>query len=186
MKPSWTILSMLEATLKNPNEMNTAESINIIINYLDEHPSLFYSYKDGQVIIQQSEDKKSISFKVNDVDKVLCRVDYDGSQFIQVNFQGASKILITKNLIGFKPVETMGFDSKKIPKVVTTVDLQSIVSAIEDLYDAEDTPQTLTEIEVLKKVFQSILIGAESVGFDMRAEKIWFSRNLLNQSAVSA
>ena len=177
---------MLEATLKKPNELNSTDSLNLILNFLDQHPSFNYSMKENQITIQQSEDKKMICLKTSDIEKVLSRVDYDGSKFIQINFQGQTKILITKNLIGFKPIEAVGFDSQKIPKVVTTVDLVSIVSAIEDLYDAEDNQQTLTEIEVLKKVFQSILVGAESVGFDMRAEKIWFSRNLLNQSAASA
>lgn len=181
---------MLEATLKKPNELNTADTLtlnlNLIINFLDQHSSFKYTMSENVMTIQQSEDKKTISLKTPDIEKVLSRVDYDGSQFLQINFHGQSKILITKNLVGFKPIENVGFDSQKIPKVVTTVDLVSIVSAIEDLYDAEDNPQTLTEIEVLKKVFQSILTGAEAVGFDMRAEKLWFSRNLLNQLAASA
>jgi hypothetical protein len=177
---------MLEATLKKPNDLHTDTTLNQIINFLDQHSSFKYVMMDNQIIIQQSEDQKKISVNVSDIEKVLCRVDYDGSQFLQVNFYSQLKILITKNLIGFKPIETIGFDSQKIPKVVTTIDLVSIVTAIEDLYDSEDNQQTLTEIEVLKKVFQSILAGAEAVGFDMRAEKTWFSRNLLNQSAASA
>lgn len=177
---------MLEAILKKPNELNTVDSTKLITNFLDQHSSFHYSMKENKIILQQSEDKKIISIKTSEIEKVLLRVDYDGSQFIQINFNGPLKLLITKNLVGFKPIETIGFDSQKIPKVVTTVDLVSIVSAIEDLYDSEDDQQTLTEIEVLKKVFQSILIGAEAIGFDMNAEKIWFSRNLLNQSAASA
>lgn len=177
---------MLEATVKKPNELIISDSINQIINFLDQYSSYQYSMKENQIIIQQFEDKKIISLKTSDIEKVLSRVDYDGSQFLQVNFHDQTKILITKNLVGFKPIETIGFDSQKIPKVVTTVDLVSIVTAIEDLYDTEDSQQTLTEIEVLKKVFQSILVGAEIVGFDMRAEKVWFSRNLLNQAAASA
>lgn len=177
---------MLEATLKKPNELNTSDSLNQIINFLDAHSSFEYTMKENEITIQQAEDKKTIVLKTPEIEKVLSRVDFDGSQFLQVNFHGQLKILITKNLVGFKPVETLGFDSKKIPKVVTTVDLVSIVAAIEDLYDSEDNQQTLTEIEVLKKVFQSILVGAEAVGFDMRSEKQWFSRNLLNQSAASA
>lgn len=177
---------MLEATLKKPNELNTTDSLNVIVNFLDQHSSFKYTMKENQITIQQSEDKKNIVIKTNDIEKVLSRVDYDGSQFIQVNFRDQLKILITKNLVGFKPIENTGFSSEKIPKVVTTVDLVSIVSAIEDLYDSDDSPQSLTELEVLKKVFQSILIGAEAVGFDMRAEKQWFSRNMLSHSAASA
>lgn len=177
---------MLEATLKKPNELNMDTALNQIINFLDQQSSFKYIMADNKIVIQQSEDQKKISINIAEIEKVLSRVDFDGSQFLQVNFQNQLKILITKNLVGFKPVETIGFDSQKIPKVVTTIDLVSIVTAIEDLYDSEDSQQTMIEIEVLKKVFQSILTGAESVGFDMRAEKMWFSRNMLNKSAASA
>lgn len=172
--------------MKKPNELNTDTALNQVINFLDQHSSFQYVIVDNQIVIQQSEDQKKISISVNEIEKVLSRADYDGSQFLQVNFHNQSKILITKNLVGFKPIEATGFDSQKIPKVVTTVDLLSIITAIEDLYDSEDNHQTLTEIEVLKKVFQSILSGAEAVGFDMRAEKVWFSRNMLSLSAASA
>ena len=53
--------------------------------------------KENQITIQQAEDQKIISLKTSEIEKVLSRVDYDGSQFIQINFQGQSKILITKN-----------------------------------------------------------------------------------------
>ena len=162
------------------------ESVNQIVNFLDQNQSLSYKMVEYTLYVQQEEDKKTIKIDLNQVEKVLSRVDYDGSEFIQVNFNSQVKILMTKSLIGFKPIEVVGFDSSKIPKVVTTVDLKSISKAIEDIYDGDESLQSLTELEVLKKVFHSILIGAEAVGFEMRQEKDWFSRYLLNHSAASA
>ncbi len=175
-----------EATLKNSNEAGVAVHMNEIVNFLDQARTFNYKISEDMIFIQQSEDKKTIHFNLKNVEKVLLRQDYDGTSFIQVNFSTNNKILITKNLVGFKPTDIVGFDSTKIPKVVTTVDLLSITKAIEELYDSEESLQTSTEIEVLKKVFQSIMIGAESVGFDMKPEKDWFSRHLLNHSAASA
>lgn len=172
--------------MKKPNEAVLDASVNQIINFLDQNQSLSYKLVDYSLYVQQEEDKKTIKIDLQQVEKVLSRVDYDGSEFIQVNFNSQVKLLMTKNLIGFKPVEVIGFDSGKIPKVVTTVDLKSISKAIEDLYDGDESFQTLTELEVLKKVFHSILIGAEAVGFEMRQEKEWFARYLLNHSAASA
>ena len=175
-----------EATLKNSNEAGAVVHMNEIVNFLDQARTFNYKISEDMIFIQQSEDKKTIQFNLKKVEKVLLRQDYDGTAFIQVNFSSNTKILITKNLVGFKPTDIVGFDSAKIPKVVTTVDLLSITKAIEELYDSEESLQTATEIEVLKKVFQSIMIGAESVGFDMRTEKDWFSRHLLNHSAATA
>ena len=114
------------------------------------------------------------------------RVDYDGSPFIQINFISGLKLLVTKNLIGFKPSDIIGFDTTKIPKVVTTVDLVSINKAIEDLADDVESVDAITEMEVLKKVYQSILYGAVAVGFEMQTEKAWFANYLLNSTAASA
>ena len=114
------------------------------------------------------------------------RTDVDGSPFIQVNFLNKKKVLITKKLIGFKPVEVVGLDSQKIPKVVTTLDLRSIRYAIEELLDGEESYQLTLELDVLKKVYQSIMMGAEEVGFDVQQEKSWFFANMLNSKAISA
>lgn len=174
--------------MKKPNEQVASQIMNDIVNFLETTVQFKYSLDNdsSKMSLVQGEDKKAIQFSLADIEKVLNRQDYDGSQFIQINFTSGSKILITKNLVGFKPAELMGFDSNKIPRVVTTVDLISVSKAIEDLYEGEESYQTSTEVEVLKKVYQSILMGAESVGFDMRTEKQWFSRFLLNGAAASA
>lgn len=161
------------------------QTMNEIINFLDCSKGFKYSLQNTVVCVEQTEDKKIMNFDLNNVEKVLTRQDFDGSHFLQVNYNDGHKILITKNLIGFKPLEYPGFDSAKIPKVVTTVDLKSVKKAIEDTYE-DDGIEAEVELEVLKKVFQSILTGAETVGFDMNIEKQWFLRNLLNTSAASA
>lgn len=160
--------------------------MNEIVNFLESTRYVNFEFDQTRLRVTQNEDSKSMSFNFVDVEKVLSRTDYDGSQFIQINFVNKTKILITKNLIGFKPLDIIGFDSAKIPKVVTTVDLNSVHKAIEELTDAEETYQTATELEVLKKVYQSIMLGAEQVGFEMRAEKQWFSAFLLNPLAATA
>jgi hypothetical protein len=176
----------VEATLKKPNENVNSNCMNEIVNFLESTRYAKFEFDQTSLKITQNEDKKAIAFKFADVEKVLSRTDYDGSQFIQINFHNRTKILITKNLIGFKPLELVGFDPTKIPKVVTTVDLNSVFKAIEDLTDGEDTYQTATELEVLKKVYQSIMLGAEQVGFEMKSEKQWFSAYLLNPLAATA
>ncbi len=128
--------------------------------------------------IQQSGDGKSITFPINELEEVIERVDSEGQTFLQVNFQSGKKILLTASLIGFKPVPSRGLDLSKLPKVVTTPDLVSVVEAVED--SLSTTPVVDDEVEVLKRVFDSVLRGAEAVGFDTKAERLWMqglSRN---------
>ena len=129
---------------------------------------------------------KKVEYKNDEIDKVLTRQDLDGSSFLQINFISGHKILITHSLIGFKPHEMVGFDAARIPKVVTTVDLLSVSKALEELFDADETPNSTAEIEVLKKVYQSIMIGAENIGFKMSSEKRWFSSVMHNPAAFIA
>lgn len=121
--------------------------------------------------IQQTADGKSISFKETAVEEVLERHDSDGRSFLQVNFIDGKKVLLTDRLIGFKPVALKGLDLRRLPKVVTTPDLVSVVEAIEDSLN-HDQPK-LEEVEVLRRVFDSVYRGAEDVGFDLSAEKTW-------------
>lgn len=130
--------------------------------------------ENGAVSIQQSVDGKTFHFKLQDLDDVLQRVDVDGKGFIQVNFASGNKVLFTDTLVGFKPRETVGLDMSKIPRVVTTPDLVSVFEAIEDSMGSDSTPEH--EVEILKKVFVSILHGGESVGFDMTFERKWLAR----------
>lgn len=179
LKKTSTTVNHTHATITNPQHYDE------LINFLDCSAGFQFHTLNTDLIITQNEDRVKIKFDVNQVEKILTRQDFDGTHFLQVNFLNGQKILITKNLVGFKPVELPGFDSNKIPKVVTTVDLGSVKRAIEDTYE-DDTAESRVELEVLKKVFHSILTGAETVGFDMSHEKQWFMRSLLNHTAATA
>jgi hypothetical protein len=176
----------VEDNLKKINTETTSQHINDVVNYLESQTHFTFNFNEKILDLTQKEDLKKISIDFEQIEKVLVRQDVDGSKFLQVNFLHGTKILITKTLVGFKPNQLIGFDLTRIPRVVTTVDLVSVSKAIEDLFDSEETAESIAEIEILKKVYQSILYGAEGVGFKMQAEKTWLSSILLNQSAVSA
>jgi hypothetical protein len=172
--------------LKKLNNEATSQHINDVINYLETHTQFIFKFTEVELELTQKEDMKKIVIDFEQIEKVLTRQDVDDSKFLQINFTNGTKILITKSLVGFKPNQLVGFDLTKIPRVVTTIDLQSVSKAIEDLFDSEDTYETQTEIEILKKVYQSILYGAENVGFKMQAEKTWLTSVVLNHSAIVA
>ena len=172
--------------MKKYNTDTTSQYINDVINYLESHTHFIFKYDENSLELTQKEDMKKIVIDFEEIEKVLTRQDVDDSKFLQINFKSGTKILVTKSLVGFKPNQLVGFDLTKIPRVVTTIDLQSVAKAIEDLFDSEETFESKTEIEILKKVYLSILYGAENVGFKMQAEKAWLSSILLNQSAAAA
>ena len=172
--------------MKKQNVDATSQSMNEILNFLEKKSQYKFNFAEDTLEIKQAEDDKKMQIKKDDIEKVLSRQDLDGSSFLQINFNSGSKILITRSLIGFKPHDMMGFDSARIPRVVTTVDLVSVSKAIEQLFDSDETPDSRAEIEVLKKVYQSIMIGAENIGFQMNQEKKWFSSIMLNPSAAAA
>lgn len=137
----------------------------------------------GQLQIHQNTDGKCIAIAVDDLEEVISRIDSDGHVFLQINFHSGKKILLTENLIGFKPVPSRGLDLGKLPKVVTTPDLLSVVEAIED--SITSAPNQVDELEVLKRVFDSVLRGAEAVGFDITPERLWL-QGLARGSKASA
>jgi hypothetical protein len=132
------------------------------------------SLVQGVVKISQSVDGKEFQFNSQNLDDVLSRMDSEGKEFIQINFVDGVKVLFTETLVGFKPTETFGLDMAKIPKVVTTPDLLSVFEAIEDTMSADIGNEH--EVEILKKVYQSILQGGELAGFNLKAERAWLSR----------
>lgn len=137
-----------------------------------------------QIQIYQEIDGKVITFASQEVEEVIPRVDGDGQSFLQINFSTGKKILITENLVGFKPAENTGLDMTKLPKVVTTPDLISVVEAIEE---AMHTPSSPTEeLDILRQVFDSVLKGAEVVGFDLKTERIWLQHLAHNPKRASA
>ena len=172
--------------MKKTNTETTSQHINDVVNYLETQTHFIFKFNEKNLELTQKDDMKKVVLDFEQVEKVLLRQDVDDSKFLQINFHSGTKILITKNLVGFKPNQITGFELTKIPRVVTTIDLQSVAKAIEDLFDSEESFETRTEIEILKKVYQSILYGAEGVGFKMQAEKTWLSSIMLNPTAAVA
>lgn len=130
--------------------------------------------EDGSVQIVQQVDGKSFRFQQEDLTEVVNRFDSDGKPFIQVNFNSGLKVLLTDSLVGFKPEQVIGLDMRKLPRVVTTPDLMSVLEAIEESLSSDMTQEQ--EIEILKRVYQSILFGAENAGFDLKPERTWLAR----------
>ena len=124
--------------------------------------------------IHQKTDGKKLGFALTNLEEVMPRVDGDGQTFLQVNFRDGKKILITDNLVGFKPQPTAGLDMTRLPKVVTTPDLQSVLEAIQESLSAENPPSE--EIDVLRKVFDAVLRGGEMVGFSLEKERHFLKR----------
>ncbi len=120
------------------------------------------------MVIEQKMDHKRITLNCFDLNEVMVRQDEAGKSFLQVNFTSGKKILITETLVGFRPLGLFGLDMEKIPKVVTTPDIQSVFEAIQEVLQSNDEQE---ELDVLRKVYDSVLCGGESVGFDLKDER---------------
>lgn len=164
-------------------ENNKTEQMLQIKDFVAKSSGLRSKAENEKLHISQNADGKAIAFGIAELEEVIPRIDSDGHTFLQVNFQSGKKILLTQNLIGFKPAPSRGLDLGKLPKVVTTPDLLSVVEAIEDSMSA--TPAQPEELDVLKKVFDSVLRGAEAVGFDITPERLWM-QGLARQTKASA
>lgn len=161
----------------------TAE-LNNILSFVDRTTGLKANFQeDGRVEIKQSLDGKAFHFEAEHISEVLNRMDSDGRPFIQINFKDSNKVLLTDNLVGFKPGETWGLDMSRIPKVVTTPDLKSVLDAIEDSLGSD---QSESEVEILKKVYYSILTGAEKIGFELPFERRCLERLMATKMRASA
>jgi len=164
---------------------STTTDLDSILNYVDSSRGLKAKVGDaGKVQIYQDLDGKIFTFSAQDIGEILHRMDADGKPFIQLNLKGGHKVLFTDTLIGFKPVETLGLDISRIPKVVTTPDLLSVFDAIEESMGAESGADG--EVEILKKVYFSILAGGEQVGFDLTFERKWLNRLIASRSKACA
>lgn len=164
---------------------STTTDLDSILNYVDSSRGLNAKVgESGKVQVHQDLDGKVFTFFAQDVADLLHRTDADGKPFIQLNFKSGFKVLFTDTLIGFKPIETLGLDISRIPKVVTTPDLLSVFEAIEESMGAESGADN--EVEILKKVYFSILAGGEQVGFDLGFERKWLSRLMASRSKACA
>lgn len=154
-------------------DTNKSKLVDLIINFIHLSKGLKYKQANSQELsIMQSVDGKKLSIPISNIEEVITRTDSDGMNFLQVNLLHNKKILITDNLIGFKPLIKNSLDVSKLPKVVTTRDLISIYEAIEETI-RESLIDYGSEINLLKNVFESVLAGAEDIGFDLSLEKQW-------------
>lgn len=161
---------MSESEMSKPSRL-----LGEILSFVDKTSGLKSSVEDtSYVSIHQAIDGKAFRFSAENLSEVLQRADVEGRPFIQINFINGYKVLLTDTLVGFKPRETYGLDMGKIPRVVTTPDLVSVLNAIEDGMSSENIAEI--EIEVLKRVYHAIVLGGESAGFDLTFEKHWLSR----------
>ncbi|MCB0392378.1 MAG: hypothetical protein KDD58_13890 [Bdellovibrionales bacterium] len=121
--------------------------------------------------IYQKTDGKVLTLSPQNIEEILSRFDSSNQPFLQVNFLNGKKLLLTSKLIGFKPAKTLNLDMAKLPKVVTTPDLISVVEAIEDTINEDaNHPE---ELQVLERVYEAVLKGAEDIGFNLTNEKTW-------------
>jgi len=146
-------------------------------SYITKKSNLKMRWLDDQEFeIAQSGDGRQLKLRSGEIEEVLTRSDHEGEQFLQLNLSFDRKILITRNLVGFKPTTVTGLDMNKLPKVVTTADLVNVLEAIEDLMTS-DQNTAMIEIDVLKKVFHAIVSGGEKIGFVLDQEKRWLAYN---------
>lgn len=171
--------------MSNSKSKSTHAELDHILNFVDSSKGLHAKINEsGRVQIRQDLDGKLFTFSSQDLGEVLHRADSEGKPFIQVNFKNGSKVLLTETLVGFKPIETLGLDMGRIPKVVTTPDLVSVYEAIEESMGADNGLDT--EVEILKKVYMAIIAGGEKVGFDLGTERKWLNRLLASKFRASA
>ncbi|WP_253696994.1 hypothetical protein [Bdellovibrio bacteriovorus] len=164
---------------------STHAELDHILNFVDASKGLRAKINEsGRVQIRQDLDGKLFSFNSQDVNEVLHRADSEGKPFVQVNFKNGTKVLLTETLVGFKPLETLGLDMGRIPKVVTTPDLVSVFDAIEESLGADNGLDH--EVEILKKVYMAIVSGGEKVGFDLTTERLWLNRLIASKFKASA
>ncbi len=170
---------------ESPTGYKISEMIEEIVTFIESSKGLKVELKESDRInVFQELDGKVFSLQFSELNEVLQRSDSDGKSFIQINFQNGNKVLFTESLVGFKPKETPGLDMSKIPKVVTTPDLVSVFEAIEESMSSDSTPDY--ELEILRKVFQAILLGGEAAGFDLSFERKWLSRLVPHHFKASA
>lgn len=164
---------------------STHAELDHILNFVDASKGLRAKISEsGRVQISQDLDGKVFSFLTQDLSEILHRADSEGKPFIQVNFKNGAKVLLTESLVGFKPLETLGLDMGRIPKVVTTPDLVSVFDAIQESMGADNGGDQ--ETEILKKVYMAIVSGGEKVGFDLSFERKWLNRLLASKFNASA
>ena len=148
---------------------NPVETIQQFVEH-SKGLKLSMNSSNDEFTVYQHIDGKYLTFRCKDVEEVLKRKDAKKEPFIQINFYGDKKIILTDKFIGFKPFSIPDLDMAKLPKVVTTPDLLNFIEIIEDsMYEMD-----VSSVEVLdiRRYFESVLLGAEKVGFDLICERV--------------
>ncbi len=158
----------------NISSLHQEKLIENIAHFIDKTPGLAINWCDELSInISQLSDNKSLPIRIQNLSDVILRKDSKRRDFIQIDFSSGSKVLLTQQLIGFKPYPIHGLDMREVPKVVTTTDLYKVFQAIEETLALDGSD---IEIDLLSHIFRSILKGGEMVGFDLKKEKAFFHR----------
>ncbi len=162
-----------------PQDTNLQEStspIQSLVDFVSQcHGLSFLESDSGELTIYQRVDGKYLTFKTSDIEKVLCRVDVQKKPFLQVNFIKNKKLLLTDDLVGFKPIISSGLDVARLPKVVTTPDLISFIDILENSL-CNGVQVMAEDIEDVRQYFDSVLMGAEAIGFNLMCERMWIER----------
>ena len=171
-----------EPRMKRQKE--SMKSLQIIDDFLKESGGLLFTESEDKTVceIHQNHDKKLISFKKDQIKNILKRKDLNDESFLQVDFLNGPKILLTQSLVGFSPAQCAGLDMKRLPKVVTTLDLLNVIEAIESSVYGQDRYEE--KLEDVKLFFESIAVGAETIGFSLAGERLWVEK-LLSASPPS-
>ena len=171
--------------MNNKEVVTQHDLITILEDFIAKSAGLSLSKSgEGDLAISQKGDSKKIKLRKGELIDVLARKDAEGKEFVQINFSSGRKILLTDQLIGFKPWPVPELDITKLPKVVTTLDLLSVFEAIEEsVTTASGRPE---DTDTLKKVFNAILLGGEDIGFDLTTERSWLRRLPAMPSKASA
>jgi hypothetical protein len=151
-----------------------------IIRFIGRSSGLRVGEGTSYLEIIQLVDNRKLNISTVDLEAVLPRQDQEGRPFLQLNLREGKKILLTDQLVGFKPTPTPGLDLKKLPRVVTTPDLVSVLEAIEETLSSPGVPSD--EAEMLKKAYFAIVMGAELIGFRMEKEREWLIRLIASSS----
>ena len=114
--------------MNNAKEVVTQHDLlTIIEDFIGKSAGLtILTTPEGELAICQKGDLKKMKLKAADLVDVLVRKDVDGHEFVQVNLSTGRKILLTDQLVGFKPHPISDLDVSKLPRVVTTLDLLSV------------------------------------------------------------
>ncbi len=164
---------MLEVAL-NISHLHQEKLIEKITHFVKKSSGLTTNASNEfSIQIQQLADGKSLPIHIYNLHNVILRKDSQNRNFIQVDFVNGYKILITQLLIGFKPYPIDNLDMKEVPNVVTTPDLHKVFQTLEEAIALDENH---IEVEILNKIFRSILKGGQNVGFDLKNERAWFHR----------